>query len=40
MTPIHLGRKTPIWYLEIINEANQAICVSRLTMMVRKIRIF
>jgi len=39
VTPIHLGRKTHVWQIEITNEENKAICVSRLTMMIRKIRI-
>lgn len=39
VTPIHLGRKTHVWHIDITNEANKSVCVSRLTMMIRKVRI-
>jgi 1,4-dihydroxy-2-naphthoyl-CoA hydrolase len=39
VTPIHLGRKTHVWHIEITNEENKTVCVSRLTMMIRKVRI-
>lgn len=32
--PIHLGRKTHIWDIEIKNEEGKLVCVSRLTMAV------
>ncbi len=33
-TPIHLGGKTQVWAIEITNEEQQIVCVSRLTMAV------
>ncbi|GAM74178.1 hypothetical protein JCM19241_5374 [Vibrio ishigakensis] len=33
--PIHLGRQTQIWSIDIINEQQQLVCASRLTVMVR-----
>jgi len=39
VTPIHIGRKTHVWHIDISNEEDQLVCVSRLTMMVRKTRI-
>ncbi|SOE20609.1 1,4-dihydroxy-2-naphthoyl-CoA hydrolase [Spirosomataceae bacterium TFI 002] len=32
--PIHVGRKTHIWSIEITNEEGKMVCVSRLTCMV------
>ncbi len=32
--PIHLGGKTQVWSIEITNEKDEMICVSRLTMAV------
>lgn len=32
--PLHLGRSTQVWSIEIINEENQLVCISRLTMAV------
>lgn len=32
--PVHLGRSTQVWQIEIENEAGQAVCTSRLTMAV------
>jgi 1,4-dihydroxy-2-naphthoyl-CoA hydrolase len=32
--PIHIGRKTQIWEIKITNEAEQLVCISRLTMAV------
>jgi len=32
--PIHLGRSTQVWAIDIINESGQTVCVSRLTMAV------
>lgn len=39
VTPIHLGKKTHVWHIDITNEAGKMVCVSRLTMMIRKARI-
>ena len=33
---IHLGRKTHIWQIEIVNEEGKLVCTSRLTMAVIK----
>lgn len=30
--PVHLGRKTHVWNIEITNEEKQLVCISRLTM--------
>ena len=30
--PIHLGKKTQVWEVRIINDANQLICISRITI--------
>ncbi|MBY0465895.1 MAG: hotdog fold thioesterase [Burkholderiales bacterium] len=30
--PIHLGRSTHVWAIDITNEAGQLVCVSRITM--------
>ena len=32
--PVHLGRKTHVWQIEISNHAGQLVCVSRLTLMI------
>jgi len=34
VTPIKVGRKLHIWEITITNEANEKVCVSRLTVMV------
>lgn len=34
VTPIHVGRSTQVWDIRIYNEADQAVCVSRLTLAV------
>ncbi|BDS10794.1 hotdog fold thioesterase [Aureispira anguillae] len=39
VSPIHLGKKTHIWQIDITNEAGKLTCVSRLTMMIRKARL-
>ncbi len=31
---VHLGRRTHVWDIEIVNEAGKPVCVSRLTVMV------
>lgn len=33
-TPLHLGRNTHVWDVKIYDEANQLVCVSRLTVAV------
>src|SRR6218665_1753831 len=30
--PVHLGRSTQVWHIDLVNEADELICVSRLTM--------
>ena len=32
--PIHLGGKTQVWSIEIVNEENKLVCISRITMAV------
>jgi uncharacterized protein (TIGR00369 family) len=32
--PVHLGRSTQVWQIDIRDEAGRAVCVSRLTMAV------
>ena len=31
-SPIHLGRTTHVWHIELTNEAGKTTCISRLTM--------
>lgn len=38
VTPIHIGTKTHVWHIDITNEKGELVCVSRLTMMIRKSR--
>ena len=38
VSPIHIGQKTHVWHIDITNEEGELVCVSRLTMMVRKTR--
>lgn len=33
--PVHIGGQTQIWSIEIVNEQDQLVCTSRLTVMVR-----
>lgn len=30
--PIHIGRSTQVWHIELVNDAGQLTCISRLTM--------
>ena len=30
--PIHIGRSTHVWSIDIVNEAEQLVCTSRITM--------
>ena len=32
--PVHIGKSTQVWSIEILNEENQLVCISRLTMAV------
>ena len=34
--PIHIGGRTHVWGIDIVNEANKLVCVSRITMAVIK----
>ncbi|HVE53365.1 MAG TPA: hotdog fold thioesterase, partial [Ramlibacter sp.] len=33
-TPVHVGRSTQVWHIELRNDAGDLTCVSRLTMAV------
>lgn len=33
-SPVHLGKKTHVWEIKILDEAQKMICLSRLTMMI------
>ncbi|WKK81435.1 hotdog fold thioesterase [Marivirga arenosa] len=35
-TPVHVGKTTQVWQIEITNEREQMICISRITMAVVK----
>lgn len=32
--PLHIGSKSQVWNIEIVNEKNKLVCISRLTMSV------
>lgn len=32
--PVHIGRKSHVWSIEIVNDEGKMVCMSRLTMMV------
>ncbi len=34
--PVHLGGRTQVWSIEIVNDSKELICISRLTMAVIK----
>jgi 1,4-dihydroxy-2-naphthoyl-CoA hydrolase len=34
--PIHIGGRTHVWGIDIVNEANKLVCVSRITMAIIK----
>ncbi len=36
--PIHLGKSTQVWEINIVNDSKQLVCVSRLTLAVKDIR--
>ena len=33
-TPVHVGKKTQVWAIDIRNEQNELVCISRITMAV------
>jgi 1,4-dihydroxy-2-naphthoyl-CoA hydrolase len=33
-TPVHIGKRTHVWEIKIVNEQNELVCVSRITMAV------
>lgn len=35
--PLHIGGSSQVWSIDITNEAGQLVCISRLTMAVRKL---
>ena len=35
--PIHIGRSTQVWDIQIVNESKQLVCISRLTLAVKDI---
>lgn len=36
--PLHIGRSTQVWQIEIATEAGKPVCISRLTMAVKDMR--
>lgn len=32
--PVHIGRSTQVWQIEIVDEAGKAVCISRITLAV------
>jgi len=34
--PIHLGKTTHVWAIEIVNDERKQTCVSRITMAIKK----
>jgi 1,4-dihydroxy-2-naphthoyl-CoA hydrolase len=30
--PVHIGKRTHVWEIRIVNEANELVCISRITM--------
>ncbi len=38
VTPIHIGKKTHVWHIDIRDENDKLICVSRLTIIILKTR--
>ena len=35
--PVHIGGRTHVWSIEIVNEAGELVCISRLTMAVLRV---
>ncbi|MCH2021858.1 MAG: hotdog fold thioesterase [Saprospiraceae bacterium] len=38
VSPIHIGRKTHVWHIDITDENDKLVCVSRLTIIILKTR--
>jgi uncharacterized protein (TIGR00369 family) len=36
--PVHMGRSTHVWQIEMANEAGEPICVSRITMAILQVK--
>jgi 1,4-dihydroxy-2-naphthoyl-CoA hydrolase len=36
-SPLHVGRSTQVWEIKIVNESQQLVCISRLTLAVKDI---
>lgn len=36
-TPVHIGRSTQVWHIDIVDDQGKLVCVSRLTMAVKNI---
>lgn len=34
VTPVHVGRRTHVWDIHIVDDADHAVCVSRLTVLI------
>ena len=32
--PVHIGKKTQVWEIRIVNESDELVCISRITMAV------
>ena len=37
--PFHLGKKTQVWTIEILNEKNQPVCISRMTIAIGRLQL-
>jgi 1,4-dihydroxy-2-naphthoyl-CoA hydrolase len=37
--PLHIGKKTQVWHIEILDENNKLICISRLTIAIIENRV-
>jgi uncharacterized protein (TIGR00369 family) len=37
--PVHLGGRTQVWSIDVVNEAHELVCISRLTVAVVKTRV-
>lgn len=36
VTPVHIGKTTHVWSIEIVDEAGKKVCISRITMAILK----
>lgn len=36
--PVHVGKKTQVWEIRIVNEADELVCISRITMAVLDVK--